>query len=385
MKTLQTLYLDCQAGIAGDMTVAALIDLGVPLEHLQSELAKLSLPLSGYTLQSESCRRQGVQGLIFKVFAADGQPHRHYGDIKAMIAESSLSVAVKERAQRIFLCLAEAEAKVHGVSIEAVHFHEVGAVDSIIDIVATAIGLEFLQVGRLYAAPLPLGSGFIETAHGLLPVPAPATAELLKGLPVHGNISSGERVTPTGAAIIAALADGYGVPADFRIEKIGYGAGMKDFPDTPNILRAFLGTAEPVSTHDQLVVMEANVDDSPPEILGYAMECLLAAGALDVWFTPIQMKKNRPAVTLSLLVPAATVAKFAAIVLTETSSIGLRYYPVVRTVLTRKSEERSTAYGKVFFKVTEYGAKPEFDDCRRIAVETGLPLREIYRQLEKAE
>lgn len=382
---MKTLYLDCQAGIAGDMTLAALIDLGLPLEHLREELTKLSLPPAEYTLQTEDCRRQGVRGLLFSVQTAEDHPHRHYGAIETMIAESSLTEPVKARAQRIFRILAEAEAKVHGVAVNDVHFHEVGAVDSIIDIVGTAIALEYLEVARLYVSPLPLGSGFVKTAHGLLPVPAPATAELLKGLPVHGNIGSGERVTPTGAAIIAAMADGYGTPPDFCIEKIGYGAGCKDFTDTSNILRAFIGTAAPTVGEEQLLVMEANIDDSSPEILGYAMDRLFAAGALDVWFTPIQMKKNRPGVTLSLLAPSTAVAAFATIVLTETSAIGLRHYPVARTVLERKCEERPTPFGTVHFKITEFGAKPEFDDCRRIAAETGLPLKEVYRQLAKLE
>jgi uncharacterized protein (TIGR00299 family) protein len=288
-------------------------------------------------------------------------------------------------ARLIFLRLAEAEAKVHGVAVAEVHFHEVGAIDSIVDIVGTAICLDYLGVEKVCASALPLGSGFVETDHGLLPVPAPATAELLKGLPLHGMIGSGERVTPTGAALIATLAEGSGRPAGFRIDRIGYGAGTKDFPDMPNILRAFIGTVEPAAAAEQLLVVEANIDDSTPEILGYAMERLFAAGALDVWFTPIQMKKNRPAVTLSLLVPAEAVARFAGIVLAETSAIGLRHYPVARTVLERKSEERITPFGMVRFKVTEQGAKPEFDDCRTIALETGLPLREVYRRLEKPE
>jgi uncharacterized protein (TIGR00299 family) protein len=382
---VKTLYLDCQAGIAGDMTVAALIDLGVPLELLQNELAKLTLPLSAYTLQTENCQRQGIRGLLFNVLAADSQPHRHFGDIKELIAGSGLAAPVKERAQQIFLRLAEAEATVHGVTVDAVHFHEVGAVDSIIDIVATAIALEYLGVESIYASPLPLGSGFVAAAHGLLPVPAPATAELLKGVPVHGHSGSGERVTPTGAAIIAAMANGFGAPPAFRIEKIGYGAGMKDFPDTANILRAFIGSVEPAAGHDQLLVMEANIDDSTPEILGYAMERLFAAGALDVWFTPIQMKKSRPGVTVSLIVPPAAAGMFAEIILTETSAIGLRHYPVTRTVLERNIEERLTPFGTVSFKVTKYGDKPEFDDCRRIAAETGRPLREIYRLLTGRE
>lgn len=382
---MKTLYLDCQCGIAGDMTVAALLDLGLPLQLLQSELAKISLPASEYRLETQQCQRQGVTGRLFNVQVCGDQPHRHYGDIDAMIADSSLSSGIKETARKIFLHLAKAEAKVHGVPLDKVHFHEVGAVDSIIDIVSAAIGFEYLQVERIYCSPLPLGSGFIETAHGLLPVPAPATAELLKGMPVHNSIGSGERVTPTGAAIITALVNGVGIPADFRLESIGYGAGTRDFPDTPNIVRAFLGTTTPQVATEQLSVIEANIDDSTGENLGYAMERLLAAGALDVWFTPIQMKKNRPAVTLSLLVTTTEQARFAEIVLAETPAIGLRHYPVSRTILERRIEERDTPFGKVRFKVTRFGAKPEFDDCRRIALETGLPLREVYRQLEKVE
>ncbi|NJD91918.1 MAG: nickel pincer cofactor biosynthesis protein LarC [Geobacter sp.] len=382
---MKTLYLDCQCGIAGDMTVAALLDLGLPLEHLRSELTRISLPVTDYHLTTEQCQRLGMTGRLFDVQVSGDQPHRHYGDIDAMIATSSLSDGVKATARKVFRRLAEAEAKVHGVPLEKVHFHEVGAVDSIIDIVATAIGLEYLHVERICCSPLPLGSGFIETAHGLLPVPAPATAELLQGLPVHSMIGPGERVTPTGAAIVAALADGFTLPTDFRLDRIGHGAGSRDFPDTPNILRAFLGAATlPVAT-DQLSVMEANIDDATPEILGFAMERLFAEGALDVWFTPIQMKKNRPAVTISLLIDTAELARFAELVLAETPAIGLRHYPVARTILERRLEERDTPLGKVRFKVTRFGAKPEFDDCRRLALETGLALREVYRRLENGE
>lgn len=377
---MKTLYLDCQAGISGDMTLAALIDLGLPLEHLQNELARLSLPATEYRLQTESCRRQGISGRLFTVETVGKQPHRHYSDIVTMIAASPLAEGVRERALRIFRRLAEAEAKVHGVPVEQVHFHEVGAVDSIIDIVGTAIGLEYLGVSRLCAAPLPLGSGFVETAHGLLPVPAPATAELLRGLRVHDNIGSGERVTPTGAAIIAALAENGPLP-ELRIESIGYGAGAKDFPDRPNILRALLGTTDAAPAGEQLLVVETNLDDCSPEILGYTLERLLAAGALDVWFTPVQMKKNRPGVVLALLTPAGELARLVEIVLTETTAIGVRHYPVTRTVSERRLEERQTSLGTVRFKMSTHGAKPEFEDCRRLALEQGLPLREIYRLL----
>jgi uncharacterized protein (TIGR00299 family) protein len=378
---MKILYFDCQAGIAGDMTLAALLDLGLPLAHLREELAKLSLPAS-YTLQTAECRRQGVRGIRFDVGVEGDQPHRHYGDIVAMITASTLAEPVRARALRIFARLAEAEATVHGVGVEQVHFHEVGAVDAIIDIVGTAIGLEYLGVSRLFAAPLPLGSGFVETAHGRLPVPAPATAELLSGLRVHNDIGPGERVTPTGAAIVAALAERGPLP-ELRIERTGSGAGSKDFPDRPNILRAILGSADPAPVDDQVLVVETNLDDCSPEILGHAMERLLAAGALDVWFTPIQMKKNRPAVLLSLLTVASESARLVDIVLTETTAIGVRTYPVRRTVCQRRIEERTTPLGPVRFKVSSHGEKPEFDDCCRIARERGLTLREVYRRLEK--
>jgi len=379
---MKTLYLDCQAGISGDMTVAALIDLGVPLEHLQCELAKLALPTDSYTLSANRTERHRITALKFDVDVHDVSAHRHYADIDTMIADSSLTEGVKRSARRIFRRLAEAEAKVHDVELSEVHFHEVGAVDSIVDIVGAAICLDYLSIEKIFASALPLGSGFIETEHGRLPVPAPATAELLAGLPVHGECGPGERVTPTGAAVIAALADGFGLPPAMMIENIGCGAGKKDFPDLPNILRAFIGSRDSVTTVGQLTVMEANIDDSTPEILAYALERLLAEGALDAWFTPIQMKKGRPAVMLSLLCSPVETDKFSRIILEETPTIGIRHYPVSRTALERRIEERDTILGRVRFKVTGFGEKPEYEDCRRIAQERGLPLREVYRRLQ---
>jgi uncharacterized protein (TIGR00299 family) protein len=380
---MKTLYLDCQAGISGDMTVAALLDLGVPLEHLQAELAKAGLPEGSYSLAIQQTERHHLAALKFDVAVHDRQPHRRYGDIDAMIAASRLADGVKETARRIFRRLAEAEAKVHGVPLAEVHFHEVGAVDSIVDIVGTAVCLDYLGIERITVSALPLGSGFIETAHGLLPVPAPATAELLTGLAVHGDCGPGERVTPTGAAIVATLATGSGIPRELRIEGSGCGAGGKDFPDLPNILRAFIGSLPDAPENEQAVVMEANIDDSTGEMLGYAMERLLAAGALDVWFTPIQMKKNRPAVLVSLLCAPQETARLARVLLEETSAIGVRHYPVSRTTLRRRIEERQTSLGMVRFKVSETGEKPEFDDCRRLATAHGMPLPAVYRLVEK--
>lgn len=383
------LYLDCQAGISGDMTVGALLDLGVPLEHLRSELAKVELPQNSYRLSTSRTERQHVAALKFDVAVNDHNTHRHYAGIDAMIAGSGLSERVKETARKIFHRLAEAEAFVHGVAVEDVHFHEVGAVDSIVDIVGTAICLEYLGVEQIHASALPLGSGFVNTAHGRLPVPAPATAELLKGLPVHGECGSGERVTPTGAAIVAALAFGFGKQPGMLLEKAGCGAGGKDFPDCPNILRAFLG--QHIETaDDEVIVVESNIDDSTPEVLGYAMERLLEAGALDVFFTPIQMKKNRPGVMLSFLCCPEQLDRLAELLLTETSAIGLRHYRAGRIVLQRLSVERDTEFGPVRFKQvfgrggTLLRSTPEYEDCRRIARERGIPCRDVMEQLKGA-
>ena len=386
---MKILYLDCHAGISGDMTMGALLDLGVPLEYLRAELGKLELPSGSYELSVSHTERQHVSALKFDVTVQDHHTHRHYAGIDALIAGSSLPEPVKERARLIFRRLAEAEAMVHGVAIEDVHFHEVGAVDSIVDIVGTAICLEYLGVEAIYAAALPLGSGFVETSHGRLPVPAPATAELLKGLAVHGECGTGERVTPTGAAIVAALSSRTGKPPAMVLEKTGCGAGGKDFPDCPNILRAFLGHSGTDGTlNDDVIVAEANIDDSTPELLGYAMERLFEAGALDVYFTPIQMKKGRPGVMVSFLCRPGQFDQLSQLLLTETSAIGLRYYRADRIVLPRRIVERQTEFGPVRFKEVfdsrgiVLRALPEYEDCRRIAREKEIPCREVMERLQ---
>jgi len=300
-----------------------------------------------------------------------------------MIAGSGLPDPVKDKARRIFRRLAEAEARVHGTSVEEVHFHEVGALDSIVDIVGTAICLEYLHIEAVYASPLPLGSGFVETSHGRLPVPAPATTELLRGLPVHVDCGPGERVTPTGAAILATLVSGTGMRPSMVLSSFGSGAGDRDFPDCPNILRAFLGTQDR-GNNDRVLVVETNIDDSTPEVLGFVMERLLEEGALDVFFSPIQMKKNRPAVLLSFLCPPDRLDTLATLVLAETSAIGLRHYPVDRITLARRIEERETPLGNVRVKLVFEGkgfvrAAPEYEDCRRIARERNIPLQEVVQ------
>lgn len=380
---MNIIYFDCQAGISGDMTVGALLDLGVPLEHLRSELARLGLPPDSFSLSVKTTERQHLASLKFDVAVHDQHTHRHYADIDAMIAASSLSERVREQARAIFLRLAEAESKVHGTPIAEVHFHEVGALDSIVDIVGAAICLEYLDVTAVYASQLPLGSGFVETAHGRLPVPAPATAELLRGLAVHDNCGPGERVTPTGAAILATLVTGSGARPAMLLSGIGSGAGSRDFPDCPNILRAFLGT-DGMGNSERVLVAETNIDDSTPEVLGYVMERLLEEGALDVFFTPVQMKKNRPGVMLSFLCRQELLDGLAALVLAETSAIGLRSYPVDRITLERRIEERETPWGNVRVKLVSDGKgfvrmAAEYEDCRRVAREQGIPLQEVLR------
>lgn len=385
---MKHLHFDCTAGISGDMTVGALIDLGLPLEHLRTELARLPLPTHLYRIATEPCQRRGISASRFIVQVAEEHHHRHYDDIRRMIEESTLADRVKELALRIFRRLAEAEATVHGVAVEEVHFHEVGAVDSIIDIVGAAIGLEYLAVSTISAGALPLGSGFIETAHGRLPVPAPATAELLKGLPVHGTAGPGERVTPTGAAIVATLATDFGTVPPMQVTGIGSGGGAKDFTDVPNILRLFLGDPGASGWNDEIQVLETHIDDMTPEVAGFLMERLLDADALDVAYTPLMMKKNRPGIKLTVLAAPATADRLARLVLAESTAIGIRRYRADRLVLERRSEERETSFGTVRVKViSDHGRllriTPEFDECRRLALSLGIPILEVYRSIER--
>ena len=378
------LYLDCYAGISGDMTVGALLDLGVPLAVVAEALAALPIDRASYALAQEKTCRHGVAATRFIVDVTGQQHHRCYAEIAGMIEASQLPVGVKERAQRIFLRLAEAEATVHGVEVGHVHFHEVGAVDSLADIVGAAAALDHLKVAEIHAAPLPLGGGFVETAHGRLPVPAPATAELLRGLPVHGAVGAGERVTPTGAAIVAALATGFGRPPAMTVTGVGCGAGSKDFDDVPNVLRAFLGMRQEGLLRDEVYVIETHIDDMSAELLAHAMERLFAAGALDVAFSPLQMKKNRPGTRLTVIAPPARTEALAALILRETAAIGVRSYPAQRLKLGREIEERATSLGPVRVKVLREGAQvvriaPEYEECRRIAEAQGMPLMEVYR------
>lgn len=384
---MRTLYLDCFAGVSGNMFLGALIDLGLPENVLREELAKL--PVSGYELIIKRVEKQGISATYLDVKTDKQHHHRRLPDIFKIIDQSTLAEPVKEAGKKVFTRLAEAEAKVHGTTVERIHFHEVGAVDAIVDIVGTVFGLHYLKIERIYTSKLQTGTGYVKCAHGSMPVPAPATAELLRGIPYDKGEIAKELVTPTGAALVAALSNGNDfTPKDFVSEAIGYGAGTWELV-IPNVLRAVLGVSGQAEAEDGLVVMEANIDDLNPQIYSFVMEKLFDAGARDVWLTPIMMKKGRPATLLSLLVDGKDREKMSAILFAETSTIGTRYYPVNRVTAERQSVEIETAWGRVRAKISTYLGKvcniaPEFEDCRSLAEDRGLPLKMVLQEAQSA-
>ena len=379
---MKVLYIDAFSGISGDMTVGALLALGVPLDSIKQQLALL--PLSGYTISIATRHVHGIGATKFTVqVAAHGHSHRPFRDIRTMLENSQLESGAQRVAIAIFARLADAEARVHGVAPDDVKFHEVGAVDSIVDIVGTAVGVTTLGIEATYVSPLPLGSGIVQSQHGPLPVPAPATVELLRGFPTRLGDGESELVTPTGAAIVAALATAGPVP-EIRISSVGYGAGERKLTDRPNVLRLMLGERIDASGHEDLLVIETNIDDLNPELYDHVMERLLAAGARDVYLAPVHMKKNRPGIVLSVLCRESDREQLSAMMLNETSAIGVRYYPVRRRVLERCFKEISTVYGPVRIKVAlapdgHENLAPEYDDCKRIATERGVPIKQVYQ------
>lgn len=367
------------------MILGALIDAGLAQERLQAELAKL--PLSGYTLAVRPVKKQGIRGTkVDVILTQEDQPARHLHDIETIIDSSTLEAAIKEKSRQIFYRLAEAEAAVHQQPLSRVHFHEVGAVDAIIDVVGAVCGLSLLGVTRIYASPINVGSGTVRAAHGILPVPAPATAELLKGKPIYARAVSGELTTPTGAAIITTLAEDFGPLPPLRIARIGYGAGTRDWPEQPNLLRLFLGTEAEQAEQDTVTILETNIDDMNPELYPYLMDRLFAAGALDVSLTPVFMKKNRPATQITVLAPPERGDALARILLRETSTYGVRLYEARRIKVQRFHKTVTTPWGAVQVKFGRIGGEgishisPEYESCREVAERTGVPLQEVYRQ-----
>lgn len=393
---MKTVYFDCFAGISGNMLLGAFLDAGVPEERLRSELAKLNV--TGYELKIQRVIKQGIAAvhadveLVHHHHHHDHEHHhehhhhhRYLPDIYAILDQSALAQAVKDNSKKIFLCLAEAEAKVHGTTVDKIHFHEVGAIDSIVDIVGAAFCLHYLGIEKVCASRLQTGSGFVQCSHGQMPVPAPATAELLRNIPYYNGNTEKELVTPTGAAFLAAFGTEFGaIPAGFLSHTIGYGAGGWDL-DFPNVLRVHVGELEQAEEAEMLVI-EANIDDLNPQIYEYVMEKLLALGARDVWMTPIIMKKSRPATMLSVLAEGPLMESIAACLFAETSTIGLRHYPVQRQIADRVTKKITTPWGEASVKVSSYQNKicniaPEFEDCRKLAEEHNIPLKQIQQQV----
>ena len=380
------LYLDPFAGASGDMFLGLLVDLGVEPEQIEAQLR--CLPLDGWSLAWQREKRRGIEGCRALVAVNDEQQHRSWRDIDQMLAESSLAAPVRELAQRIFQRLAEAEGKVHGVSAAEVHFHEVGALDALVDIVGVAAGLVALSPSRIVCGALPFATGMVLSAHGRYPLPAPATLELLRGWPHRPDASESELLTPTGAAIIAEVASFGPFPA-MTLEQVGYGVGSRDPGDRPNLLRGCLGRVENRGGRDKVTVLETHLDDSTPELLGYLSERLFAAGALDVGYSPLQMKKNRPGTRLTVVAPPAEQEQLARLILRESSAIGVRFCESERLKLRREAGVVTTVLGEAVVKLIFEGEEllritPEFESCRTLAAATERPLAEIYRLVEQA-
>ena len=387
---MRTLYFDCFAGISGDMTLGALVDAGADARELTGRLALLGV--EGYEVGFEKVDRSGISATRASVrLTKEEKRHRHLSDIEKIIDGSRLGDAVKARASKIFRLLAEAEARVHNVPVERIHFHEVGALDAIVDVVGACIGFELLGVERFNASALHVGSGTVEMAHGRFPVPPPAVAELLRGAPVYSTDIVGELVTPTGAAIVAAVCEGFGPMPLMRVEATGYGAGTREYKNFPNVLRVLVGESAEASAgagrdadrgDETLLMVETNLDDVSPQVLGHLMELASQRGALDCFFTPAQMKKNRPGVLVSILCHPSQKDSMHELLFEETPTLGVRSYEVRRRALEREFVTVETEFGTIAVKVARsggrlVGATPEYEECRAAALKHGVALRVV--------
>ncbi len=387
---MKILYYDCFSGISGDMHLGAMIDLGVDPEHLLSQLQLLKL--DEWEIRISKDQRKGISGtrldVLVKDPGKDSKIHRNLEDISNIINESKLAEAIKARSLRMFKKLAEAEARIHGKKVEEVHFHEVGAVDSIVDIVGAAICIEYLRPDRIMASEVELGGGFVKCAHGTFPVPAPATAEILTGIPVRSGAAQHEMTTPTGALILACNVDEFAPMEGIKVSKTAYGIGHRD-PEIPNVLRVYIAERDSgldSADHEKACVLECNIDDMNPEMYGYVMDTLFDLGADDVFITPIIMKKARPASKLSVLCSSDRRQALTEALLTHTTSLGVRNYQVEKTMLQREFTKLMTSYGEVTIKTAVYKgrklkSKPEYDDCVRLAREHGIPVSQIYQEI----
>lgn len=384
---MRVAYFDCFSGISGDMILGALLDAGLARETLEETLR--CLPLSNYRIAITTEARHSVRAMRFVVELDRPEPkERSYRDITELIAATALPPAVKTQSLAVFHCLAQAEAHIHQKRLDEVHFHELGAVDSLIDIVGAVAGIHALGVEEVIASPLPLGSGFVQCRHGTLPVPAPATVEILKDVPVYGSSLSGELVTPTGAAFLKTLTSGFGPLPALRITAVGYGAGTMDRTEAPNLLRLILGEKDRALQRETLEVIETTIDDMNPQWYDHLMELLFAQGALDVILVPVQMKKNRPGTLLMVLAQRTEKDALLQVLFRETTTIGIRSYPVERVKLPRREETLATPWGAVRVKVIErpdglMETVPEYEDCTRIAHEHRLPLKQVYQEIAR--
>jgi pyridinium-3,5-bisthiocarboxylic acid mononucleotide nickel chelatase len=377
---MKTLYFDCFAGASGDMILGALVGAGADAAALGEQLERLDV--SNFEVTFGRVDRSGISATRAEVRTEDEKGHRHLSTILKIIERSRLGGRVKERAARIFTRLAEAEARVHGIPVERVHFHEVGAMDAIVDVVGACVGFELLGVERFVSSPLHVGSGTVEMAHGRFPVPPPAVVELLRDAPTYATDIRGELVTPTGAAIISTLAESYGPLPPMRVQAAGYGAGAREYERFPNVLRVMLGEAEGDARSEKLFVVETNLDDVSPQIVGHVMERAFARGALDCWLTPAQMKKNRPGVLVSILCRPRERDALTQLLFDETTTLGVRHHEVERRALAREFFRVETRYGPVAVKIARRDGRvtsvaPEYEDCRAAAESHGVPLRDV--------
>ncbi len=381
---MKALYFDCFSGISGDMILGALIDLGVDAEKWKSELNKI--PVKGYEIEISKKQKNSIWGTDVNIIIDDHYSHRHLEDLLKIVDESGLSENIKTKAKNIFYKIAEAEAKIHNQPIDEVHFHEIGALDTIIDVLGSLILLEMLEVAEIYSSPLPLGSGFVNTAHGTIPVPAPATLEILRGIPVYKDGREGELVTPTGAAIISTVANFVQELPPIRVDKIGYGCGKKDF-SFPNLLRVYVGELVESTVKERNIVLETNIDDMNPQIFGYLVEKLFKEGALDVFLTPVYMKKGRPGILLSVIAPLVMEERLSEVIFRETTTLGIRKIYVDKKIMPREIKEIETKWGKVRIKVANINgirkAYPEYEDCKSIAERENIPLKDVILEIEK--
>ncbi len=384
---MKILYLDCFAGISGDMMLGALVDAGLSIDDLRTELAKLDV--SGFAVEATPAVKKGITGTKVDVETAEGHVHRGLNDITRIIEQSTVADRVKRLSLAAFTRLAEVEAGIHNKSVDEIHFHEVGALDAIVDIVGSMIGISLLGIDRVSASKVQVGTGFVNCAHGEIPLPAPATLALLKNVPIFSRGIEAELTTPTGAAILTTLAKEFGPPPSMTVESIGYGAGSRDL-EIPNLLRAVVGRADADAYDtDSVQLIETNLDNMNPEHFEYVTERLLAEGALDVFLTPIIMKKSRPATMLSVLCDSENEKKMIEIIFSETTTLGVRLQPVDRRKLSRESLAVETKYGAVRIKIARQGEvikniAPEYEDCKKLAAKMNIPLKDIYDEARRA-